>query len=251
MANLPEYRPSHRATYYTWQRRFLPGKTAKGLVAASLLTVLGSFLYSLVQPQILSLEWRMGAVAAAAIAVGTLACIPVNYGRIRSKPIAGFVGAFLSFVALYAIWIVWLHNELNRLRFLVTYGSLISHPNVAIDLVRLLNQFGTWSLHGDRVYGPMLWAMWMAEAGSIVAAGVLIPIWKSYSDDPDCRECGTQCKRVSGLVRFAADRQNDFVSAIESRDFESIATHGPSGMKTTRNYRFDLYRVRNVVRQTS
>jgi hypothetical protein len=191
-----------------------------------LLAILGGYLYSELQPGIHSFILRGGAVLTSAIAVGLLGLIPVRYGRVHSVMIAAWISAALSIVSQYAIWLSWLHHALfHRLALSMSYSLLIWHPTTTMQLIKLINRIGTWSTQGEIVHGPILWGLWLAEAGVIVAIGVLIPIRGVTTDDPDCRECGSLCRRVPNLPRFAVDRQNEFVASVEARDFTAIATH--------------------------
>jgi len=219
------YRASHSATYYTPPSRLDVRRTLAGLAGAAALAAIGGFLYAIIQPRLEDMWVRVGAAAVAALATGLLALLPVRYGRVRSPAIASVLGALVALIALYAIWLTWVHNVLHYNRIMLSYRLLLMHPFFLLRCIRRINDIGTWSYRGDVYRGPVLLVLWLGEAAMIIAAGALLPIKGLFSDDPACRDCGSRCKRVPNLPRFAADRQEEFVSAVYDRDFAALATH--------------------------
>ncbi|MGD0387425.1 MAG: hypothetical protein ABSC42_00600 [Tepidisphaeraceae bacterium] len=157
--------------------------------------------------------------------LGVLALIPIRIGRVRGSGIASVVGTLLGLLALYVIWLTWVHEVLDTWGFRVSYHALIVHPTVTFHLIRTINDVGTWKFHGEVARGFGLLIFWIGEAGIILAGSVVFSILGLYSGDPTCSKCGSRCKRIPNLPRFAVDRQDEFLSAIENRDFSSLTTH--------------------------
>ena len=226
--NLLNYRPSNSAVYYTPPKKIHLGRTLIGFLGTAVAVALGSFLYAKVQPHLLDLHVRVGAVVVAALAVGGLCVIPIRYGRVRIPLVAAFIGAVLALLSLYVMWLVWLHGVLLEWDAPIGYVDLITQPTGFMRLIRFINSVGTWSTEGRPSTGIPLLICWLVEAGAVLACGVLIPMKVIDGDDPDCRTCGSRCKAVKDLPRFAADRADEFVAAVESRDFGSLAGHATS-----------------------
>jgi len=220
MADLLQYQPSHGAIYYRPPKRFDLIRTAAGFVAALLIGALGSLAYAWILPKISSPLIRVGAVAVAAASVGYLGVIPVRFGKVRIPALASIMGSLISLFCLYVMWLGWIDHLVGRQ---LPYSRLILEPMTLTKVIRAAYNVGTWSYHGDIVRGPMLLIYWLGEAAAMVAAGVMIPMKKLATDDPICTQCGAVCKQTSKLPRFAADRQADFVAAVEARDFQAFA----------------------------
>jgi len=219
------YRPSDSAVYYVAPSGIHVRRTIVGFVIAAVLAIIGGCVYGRIQPRLNILYVRGGAVLVAAGAVALLGLIPVRYGRVRIPVVAAFCGAFLALLALYAMWLVWVHDALITFGFAPSYLLLIIHPITSWNVIRLIKKAGTWSYRGDVASGPWLLVFWLGEAGIILAAGVLAPMRGLFSGDPTCRECGARCIRVPKLPRFGTDRQTEFLASIENRDFGSLASH--------------------------
>jgi hypothetical protein len=219
------YRPAQSAVYYTGHKSFESGRLSVSVIAIALAITIASIIYAKIQPELYSLYLRSGACVCAGIALGILTLVPVRVGRVRQPAVASIIGTVLGLLALYVIWIVWVHDAIHTSGFPITYHMLLTHPVIDLHLIKDINRFGTWTWHGEAENGFPLLILWIGEAAIILAGGVAFPILALYSGDPVCHDCRSQCKRVSNLPRFAVERQNEFLAAIENRDFKSLATH--------------------------
>jgi hypothetical protein len=215
-----EYRPSHSAVHYTPPGSFEPGRTIVGFVIAAIAVAIASIIYAKIQPHLDTLYLRAGACVCAGIALGVLALIPVRIGHIRTPAPATVCGTLLGLIALYFMWLTLLHDVFRPL----SYRALVMHPMLDVRLIQFVNRTGTWRMQLDarNVAGPLLLVFWIGEALIIVGGGVAIPINVLYSGDPVCKECGSRCKRVPNLPRFAVDRQVEFLEIMDRRDFDKI-----------------------------
>jgi hypothetical protein len=223
MSDLLQYRPSESAIYYKPPRRVDWGRLSWGFAIALVLTIGGSIAYGRVLPKIDDAFGRIGAVIAAALAVGVLGVIAVRVGRVRIPVLAASLGAVISIVALYVMWFTWTASILARAHWRHSPAAVLLNPVMFSRIIFLIGKSGTWMFKGDLVNGVPLYLLWMGEAGLIVAAGTLLPIAGLYSDEPVCAGCGRRCVRAPGFPRFSARNQAEFLSAIEGRNFDSLA----------------------------
>lgn len=224
MTNPLNYQPSNSAVYYTPPSRINLGRTLIGCLIAVMAIVIGSVLYAKLQPLMNSIYVRIAQVVVGAVAVGTLAMIPVRYGKIRIPLVAAFIGAGLALLAVYVMWVTWVHDVIGR-GLPLGYGALIEHPIVLLRLIHFINQMGAWTWHDEVVRGFPLTIYWLGEFGAILACGVLLPLKAIGHEEAVCTSCGLPCKLVRPIVRFADDRRADLLGAVEGRDFSSLASH--------------------------
>jgi hypothetical protein len=156
--------------------------------------------------------------------VGLLGLIPVRVGRVRAPAIAAALGGAVAVVALYVMWVVWTHGVLRQLGVVAPVWRLAVHPVPLSHIVRRIGAVGTWKYQGTVYRGPVLYALWMVEAGLVLAAGTLLPPKGLYSDRPVCTGCGTRCARGPNLPRFDGRRQADVLAAIDGRGFDVLSS---------------------------
>ena len=219
------YRPSHNATYYTPPRELDTKRVVLAWVVTALIASLGGYIYAAIQPDLDNLYLRGGASVAAAFVVGVLAIGTVRFGKVRSPIVATTLGILLALLTLYVIWLKWVHDIFHNSRLVVPYLKLIAHPLAELRIIQAFNRSGTWSYHGMVANGFPLLVFWLCEAGMILAAGALMPLKALVTEDPICRECSSQCIRAKNFPRFTVDRQNEFLTAIEDRNFGLLASH--------------------------
>ena len=219
------YRARHSAVYYTAPKSVDRRRLAAGLLVALLVAAAGSVAYVKVERSIEVIIYRLAGAIVAAIAVGVVAMSAVSYGRVRSPVLASAVGALIAIVALYVMWIVYVHDHINQRSTIITYGSLVGHPDLLVRLIRLLNYVGTWKLRsGNVMRGFPLTVIWAGEGTMVLLCGVLVPIKAVVSpEEIDCRECGAGCRLVRPILRFPMDVEQDLVGAVEGRQFSCIS----------------------------
>ena len=227
MADALNYQPSNSAVYYTPPRRIYLWRTIIAFAGAAGAAMLGAFFYARIQPELNNFYLRVGAVVAAAIAVGALGYAPVHFGKVRLPVVAAFLGAALAMLTLYVMWVTWVHDALNNWGLRVGYWPLVTHPVSLFRLIRFINSSGTWSYKGEAARGLGLFVFWLGEAGAILACGVFFPLKAIGTDDPTCRECGSACKLVRPIPHFAFDRQDEMIATVQNRQFQDVALHGP------------------------
>ena len=225
--NTLNYRPTHSAVYYTPPQRIYVGRTLVAFALSALAVIVVGYVYARIQPELHNLYLRLGETVAGAIVVGVVAMQPTAYGKVRLPVVAACMGAGLATIAVYAMWLTWVHGILRNAGGAVEYGELVTHPIRLYRVVRFINSFGTWSYHGDVFRGPALLILWVGEATAILLCGVLFPLKAIGSDDPTCLSCGAECKLVRPIARFAVDRRDELVAHVENRNFRAAATCPP------------------------
>ena len=222
-----QYQPSTSAIHYTPPARIDIRRTILYFLLAALLGCTGAIIYAKILPNLSNPLLRGSAPIAAAGAMALIALIPVRSGRVRIPVAAAFLGALLALITLYVMWLVWVHDILNRWSWPVTFTDLLLHPMSFFRLIRIINRTGTWAYHGDIAAGFPLLLLWLIEAGLILAAGTLAPLKGITSDDPICRDCGTRCKYTPNLPRFAAEHEPALLAAIQNRTFSALSAFPP------------------------
>jgi hypothetical protein len=122
------------------------------------------------------------------------------------------------------MWVAWEYEFFRHGRITVSLTRLALEPRLVYRFATLINESGTWRYGDTQVVKGDLLALWIGEAAIILSAGVLLAWQAASEDEPICRACGEGCVRVPDLPRFGADRQADFIAAIENRDFAYLAS---------------------------
>lgn len=221
------YRASNSAMYYTPERRIYLIRATLAFVVAALGAIAGGFVYARLQPNLTSPYLRVGEVAAGAVAVGLLGMIPVHYGKVRLPVVAAFMGTAIALIAVYAMWVTWVHHAFRFGAGPLGYWALARRPIVVFRLVQFINAVGTWKWDGTRVNGIPLLIFWLGEFSAMLVAGVFMPLKAIGTDDPVCRGCGSVCKLVRPIARFAVDRKAELIAAVEAYDFAALLAHSP------------------------
>ncbi len=222
MPDLLPYRPSDHALFYRPPSRVDLGRTVVGYVAAAA-TVTGlASGYGAALPAVTSIATRMATVAAAVLMVGLAAGIPIRFGRVRIPILAAGIGVSLAAVAVYVMWVAWVHQVLLAGRASVPVSRLATRPVPLLALVVHLGRAGTWAMDGEPMNGPPLYGLWLFEAGLFLSAGTLIPIRMRYASAPVCPDCRRITRRAANLPRFDGRRQAQLISAVEGRAFDAL-----------------------------
>lgn len=165
MTNPLNYQPSNSAVYYTPPSRINIGRTLVGCLIAAVAIVIGSVAYAKLQPLMNTIYVRVAQAVVGAVAVGALAVIPVWFGKVRIPIVAAFIGAGLALLAVYVMWVTWVHDEIGH-GIPLGYGTLIEHPIVLFRLIHFINRIGAWTWHHEVVRGFPLAIYWLVSTQS-------------------------------------------------------------------------------------
>ena len=217
----------HNAAHYMQERRANPLRFALAFVGGLLLVALGAIVYVRLGRQFDTMHLRIALLVAASAGAAGISAGVVRIGRVPATSIATLVGALLGLICLYVMWLVWVHDIFARAGLPPKYSFLIQHPGSLYRVICDLNREGTWSYQGERWRGIPLLIVWLAEAGAIVGSSVAAAVLATQRGQILCRACNSKCQRIRGLRRFAADRQDEFVAAVENRQFDELSDFEP------------------------
>lgn len=167
-----------------------------------------------------------GALVGAAVAMG------LKWGKVRNSIIGGVTAVLPAAVSLYWSWAFWAKNI-----FLIFAQKeldpfmLMARPQALWDLIKLINQYGTWGMSkGDVTKGTALWVIWGLEAsvvlGTAALAAVLVLEMK-----PFCENCKLWCSLAEKLYLSPGD-PSQITQSLAKRDFNFLQKLGPGTTKT-------------------
>ncbi|TCN55333.1 hypothetical protein D0809_17600 [Flavobacterium circumlabens] len=112
-----------------------------------------------------------------------VALIVIKKGKVRN-PVLGFViGLTAAFFALYLHWAIWIDLVINagesygsdrigitvsNIEFLQVF-SLIFRPDLVLEYISQVNEYGTWGIRGATASGAFLWVVWSIEFIIVIA----------------------------------------------------------------------------------
>lgn len=191
---------------YKHSGKFTPIGIAAGVVTG---LVVGSLLAYVYAWGIIKIDDQKGAVLATlayGAAVGLAAGYGMKLGKVRNSKVGIVVASVLAAVSLYISWAFWVENIIVRFQQddLNPY-ALMTHPQALWELIKLINQSGTWELsEGDVTKGAMLWAIWALEAAAILcAAGFTAHFLLEMQ--PFCEKCQLWCSSNEKLCLSDGD----------------------------------------------
>lgn len=122
----------------------------------------------------------------------------INKGKVRNVPLAILLGALGGFIALYFHWAVWVDLVINagesyggsnigitvsNIKILQVFG-LAMHPQELFELIKEINELGTWGIKGSTVSGGFLTVIWIIELLIVTVISTLFTFPKAR--DPFC-----------------------------------------------------------------
>ena len=157
--------------------------------------------------------------------VGFATSAAMRWGKVRNAPLTLAVTAIVTLLAFYLCWAIWICVTLDR--YASTHRpfgmlGLILDPREIVDLMRLLNESGTWSIgHGSssgnqNVSGLFLWLIWLCEAVAIIGTSLLVA---KTSDRPFCERCQTWSPDPTPIAPLAAGDISEVRLAMQNRDW--------------------------------
>lgn len=151
----------------------------------------------------------------------------VSHLRPRRSSVTDFVAAAVAFISYYFCWAVWLSAVLARADVDVSVLTLASRPAFILDLILKLNETGAWSIGrgGLPVTSAFLWAVWGAEALTVIVAPTLM-VRAALTSEPFCEHCDEWCCEDKGLVTLLTAGRDELRRRLEAKDFEYLKSIG-------------------------
>jgi hypothetical protein len=128
--------------------------------------------------------------------------VVVKYGKVRNSVLAIIFSIFISLVAIYFSWAVWLDLIINagesygneklgitvsNIEFLQVF-SLAGQPSVLFSLMQEVNQVGSITIKTITISGIFLSIIWLIEA--LMVIGLAIFMSTTQSKKPFCERTG-------------------------------------------------------------
>ena len=180
-------------------------------------------------------EQRMAVIATLCYgaAVGAAAGYGLKLGKVRNAKVASVLAALVAAVSLYCSWAFWVENILARFQQEdVDAFALMMHPQALWNLVKAINQYGTWGTTKDNLTkGVELWGIWGLEALAVLAfaAGTAYLVLEMQ---PFCEKCQRWCGSSEKLC--ISDGNPTFIrQSLFKRDMTFLEKLGPGNKKAS------------------
>lgn len=93
--------------------------------------------------------------------------------KIRSKTKAMFITAAIAILAVYIQWACFVYiffvEDLSPIQDFKSIVNIIIHPELLVQLMPEINEFGTWTVSKTSINGGILWWLWLGEALLLIA----------------------------------------------------------------------------------
>src|SRR5262245_27336787 len=114
-------------------------------------------------------------------------------GKVRNVPVLGAIAAACALVGIYAEWGATGYAMLDAGKLPQAWrqlGVLPFLPHYVLALAIELYQTGSWGMTANApVHGPPLAALWLVEAGIIIAVAIGVAV-QQIAELPFCEGCG-------------------------------------------------------------
>src|SRR5215468_8529353 len=133
------------AQTYRQSGKFTPHGIVAGIVAGAVAGLLAAYVYAWGIIKIDEQKLACLATVAFGAAVGGAAGMGLKWGKTRNSIAGGVVAVLPAAVALYCSWAFWVHNIVAKFENEeLDAFSLMFHPHALWDVIKLINQDGTW-----------------------------------------------------------------------------------------------------------
>jgi heme exporter protein D len=214
---------------YQLSGRYTIGGAALGLAAGAI----GGSVVAYAYGAWVNLIPEVHLAAFASIAFGALVGVSTGFGlvwgRVRNKMVALATGAMSASLALYLSWAVWIQSVLARSEGqTVNWMKLAQHPGAMWYLMKLINQYGTWTLDNSKTAttGWELSIVWILEAASVIGLAMLVAP-SIMQRHPFCETCGQWCRRTARFFLAPVADVRPVKLRLESNDMQSLEAPGP------------------------
>jgi hypothetical protein len=166
-------------------------------------------------------------------AVGLAAAYGMKLGKVRNSKVGSVVAGVLAAISLYASWAFWAENILVRFQQAdLNPYALMRHPQALWELIKTINQYGTWGLsEGEVTKGAFLWAIWALEAAAILYAAGLAA-YLLLQMQPFCEKCQLWCSSNEELCLSAGDPAY-IRRSLARRDLTFLEKLGPGNQRNS------------------
>jgi len=146
----------------------------------------------------------------------------IKTGKVRSPKVAIVFGVVAAAIAGYIQWGIWLNHKLaeDGLSFATAF-SLLTQPDLMLNIIREINQIGHFSIgkfgrDGAPISGGMLSAIWIGEAAIITGIAVFRPFIMSKL--PYCEDHNKWFKKSALEPLGLIEQPAELLQKIEADD---------------------------------
>lgn len=112
-----------------------------------------------------------------------IALFVIKKGKVRNPFLGLVIGLTAAFFALYLHWAIWIDLVINagesygsdkigitvsNIEFLQVF-SLLFRPDLVVEYISQVNEYGTWGIRGATASGAFLWVVWSIEFSIVIA----------------------------------------------------------------------------------
>lgn len=142
-----------------------------------------------------------------------------RFARMRNPDFARMIGLLSGGFAVYFSWVafIWILNDLN----LFVLRDRIDHPLHIVNDMKNIAVQGMWSIAGYTPRGWQLYAIWIAEATSVICLSVV-----ASADDADtyCESCSRWTRDSGMLIRLPSGEPDSLRAALEEQEYQLLDT---------------------------
>jgi hypothetical protein len=166
------------------------------------------------------------------VGMGALCGAVLRWGKVRNVPVSLAIIGMMAAVAYYVCWVAWVCGTLDRFDVPrdFTMVELTLRPDWLIDIVRLINEDGTWSIgrassssssSNKNVSGVFLWIVWAGEA-AMIFGGAFIMGRKFAGDLPFCENCDGWCGKADTLKSMRSGDESRVKAELSADDYTHL-----------------------------
>lgn len=167
--------------------------------------------------------------------VGSAVNFGIKLGKIRNMKIALLLAVFSGLFAIYMQWVIFDVLILSEKGFTFNLNSedieilfkdfilVFTHPNILINDIIVLNQYGTFSIEsGNPISGILLWAVWFGEFLVIIIPAIFIVKNGVVSEPFSEVEDKWMEKRNDSIVISYVPDKDKLIREFDSNNFEVL-----------------------------
>lgn len=156
-------------------------------------------------------------------------------GKLRNNTVLTGVAFLFALLGLYVAWGV---DPMARIGTGVRLRGF--DPLFLWNYVAFLYDEGSWGLsEGVPIRGPLLAAVWLAEAAIVTGTSVVVARARA-ANAPFCERCDRWTQREQGLVYLAADGQEPAWQQLQLGDIRALDRFAFGSTDDGRTVRLDL-----------
>lgn len=167
--------------------------------------------------------------------VGVTSGVGAKWGKVRNGRVAAAIAICVATGSLYCSWAFWVRDVFHTFAHKeVSALALMQRPWALWNLVKLINQYGTWGMsQNSPTTGTELWVIWVLEAVTVLGAAGLAAA-AMIQAQPFCETCRAWCSSSEKLCLSPVSDLPQTKLLLEQHDLSFLQTLGPGNKKSSR-----------------